>query len=355
MEQGWGGYVASGSVVTSASARPRQPRLSDTLFAAHEVSFASVAPLGSNVEAIEAGLQFVAGGTTQVAILGPSGSGKSHLLQAVVGVAARTMAQAPEVVSAEAFLASRRSFDGAEILVLDDAQVALGRPRMRQDLRRVLEARGRRGRPTLAAFTVDPGPMGSLGLRAVQGLLPSPRMWSIATVREPSREERPALLSHLARTEGLRLSSALSTVLARELGGNGHTLVGAMRRLRLEGADWSTSRRTLRGLGLLDPFFSDNSSWDLRHLILREAERHRIRFARYTPVELATYTMLHEARLCERTVAQYLGKEPAEVYGLAARFGRSLGDEGPSGGPGGSSGRAIVNEFVDLIVDSLVR
>lgn len=348
MESGWGDKASGQSApLTNRALAPESLRLTDALFASHEVSFASVAPLPSNVEAIEAGLQFVAGRSAQVAILGPSGTGKSHLLHAVAAVGERTIGASLEIVSAEAFLGSRRGLDVADVLVLDDAQVALGRLRMRQDLRRVLEARGRRGKPTLAAFTIDPGPMGALGLRAVQGLLPSPRTWTIAAMKEPSREERPSLLAHVARTEGLRLSSALSTVLARELGGNGHTLVGAMRRLRLEGADWSTSRRTLRGLGLLDPFFSDNSSWDLRHLILREAERHRVRFAQFPPVELALYTMLHEARLCERAVAQYLGKEPAEVYGLASRFGRALSDEG--------SGRALVNEFVDLIVDSLVR
>ncbi len=347
MGSGWESEVGWQAPQPFRLSADEAPRLSDALFPVSDVSFASVAPLPSNVEAIEGALQFVAGRCTQVAILGPSGTGKSHLLQAVAAVGARTIGTPLEIVSTEAFLDSRRGLDVADVLVLDDVQVVLGRLRMRQDLRRVLEARGRRGKRTLTAFTVEPGPMGALGLRAIQGLLPSPRTWTISTMKEPNREERPTLLAHLARAEGLRLSSALSTVLARELGGNGHTLVGAMRRLRLEGADWSTSRRTLRGLGLLDPFFSDNSSWDLRHLILREAERHRIRFAQFSPVELALYTMLHEARLCERTVAQYLGKEPAEVYGLAARFGRALAEEG--------AGRTLVNEFVDLIVDSLVR
>lgn len=331
---------------SSRSSRESRP-ISETLFNDHEVSFAAVAPLPSNVEAIEAALQFVAGATVQAVIAGPSGTGKTHLLEAVVSVGTRTMGAPLEIVSTEAFLDSRRALDTAGPVVLDDVQVALGRPRMRQDLRRVLETRCRRGKPTIAAFTIDPGPMGALGIRAIQGLIPSPRSWTIATLGEPTRGERPALLAHLARTEGLRLSSALSTVLAREMGGNGHTVVGAMRRLRLEGADWTTSRRTLRGLGLLDPYFNDNSAWDLRHLILREAERHRVRFAQFLPIDLALYTMLHEARLCERAVAQYVGREPAAVYGLAARFGRALSED--------PAGRARVDEFVGLIVDSLIR
>ena len=310
-------------------------------------SFASVAPLPSNVEAIEAALQFVAGGIRQTAIVGPTGSGKSHLLRAVTSVAERTLGATVDVLSTEVFLSARRGMENQEVILLDDVQVALGRPRMRQDLRRILESRVRRSKATLMAFTIDPGPMGTLGMRAIQGLLPSPRAWTIAPMNAPTREERPSLLGHLARAEGLRLSSALSTVLARELGGNGHTLTGAMRRLRLDGGDWSTARRTLRALGVLDPFFSDNSSWDLRHEILHHAEHQRVHFAQFVPVELALYTMLHEARLCERSVAEYLDKSPAEAYGLAARFGRALQDN--------PSGRALVDEFVDGVVARLVR
>ncbi len=319
---------------------------SHALFAEPGTSFATVAPLPSNVAAIEAALQFVAGGTTLAALSGPSGTGKTHILHAAASVGARTLGAPIEVSSTEEFLNARRTSSEPEVLVLDDAQVALGRSRLRQDLRRVLESRQRRCRPTMVALNVDLGPEVP-SLRTIHALLPAPRSWSLAQLREPSREERMPLLDHIARAEGVFLSSALASILARELGGNGHTLVGAMRRLRLEGENWGAPARTVRALGLLDPFFNDNSSWDLRHTISREAERWALRFPAFRATELACFVMLHEARLCERSVAQYLGRAPAEVYGLAASFDAGLrrSDED----------RARVTGFVGALVDSLSR
>lgn len=323
---------------------------SRALFCEPVTSFANIAPLPSNVAAIEAGLQFVAGRAAFAAILGPSGTGKTHLLRTVAHVGARTLGTPMTVQSAEEFLLVRRGTAEPEVLILDDAQVALGRSRLRQELRRVLEGRGRRGRATMIALNTDPNAGSSVeapGIRAIHALLPSPRTWTIAAMREPARQERAPLLAHIAGAEGVFLSSALSAILSRELGGNGHALVGAMRRLRLEGEDWGAPTATIRALGLLDPFFNDNSSWDLRHTIAREVERWTLRHPETLQMELACYVMLYEARLCERSVAQFLGRTPAEVYGHAARLRRAL--------EGSAEERARVRLFCNGLIDSLSR
>ena len=58
------------------------PRLSEVLFETSRATFAAYAPLPSNVEAIDAALRFSAGHEILVALVGPSGWGKSHLLGA---------------------------------------------------------------------------------------------------------------------------------------------------------------------------------------------------------------------------------------------------------------------------------
>ena len=57
-------------------------KLSNVLFERRVATFNSLAALPSNVEAIEAALMFSAGLNPFVAIVGPSGWGKSHLLGA---------------------------------------------------------------------------------------------------------------------------------------------------------------------------------------------------------------------------------------------------------------------------------
>ena len=311
------------------------------------LNFGNVAAFPSNVTAIDAALQFVAGRHLFAAIVGPSGWGKSHLLHAAAGVATRVSGETVEVLDTDVFLSGTRSFEKPSVLILDDAQVVIGRQRARLDLWRLLEGRQRRGKATLLGFTPPPGSMPTRSLRAVQELLPNPRTWSVASLGEPSRDERVLLVHYLARAEDLALGETLGETLAREVSGNGRTLVGALRRLRLEGSDWTGSERCLQALGVLDPFFADNPAWDLRHRIASEAERQRLRFAAFSSLELACYTMLVEARLCERSVSQYLGREPAEVYLLASRFRRSL--------EGRPEAMTMVRQFVDAVVNSLTR
>ncbi|MER3497006.1 MAG: hypothetical protein C4320_09810 [Armatimonadota bacterium] len=315
--------------------------LSDVLCASAPLTFSEIAPLASNVRAIEAALQFVAGTGVSAAIVGPSGWGKSRILAAAGAVATRLQGMPVPLHSADAPECDLARLDETPVLVLDDSQSVLPHPRRRLALRRALESRQRRGRSTLLAFTASHG----CTLRDLRDLLGSSRGWTIASIDEPRIVERRDLLHHLALREDLRLSETLVNIIAREMAGNGRTLVGALRRLRLERREWIGSRGTLAALGLLDPFFADSTAWDLRHRIARTAEQTRCRFPSVAAFDLAAYTMLIEAGLCERAVADYFGREPAVVYSAAASLRRAM-DTNPEVSH-------LVERFVASVVDTL--
>lgn len=313
------------------------PKLSEVLFPQAEPSFASLATLPSNVEAIEAALLFSAGMIPYVAIVGPSGWGKSHLMRAVAGrLRLDGIANACPMTVNEFLIAPGRQ-DSAAPLILEDIQEVLSKPRQRLGLRMALERRVKTNRPTIVSFTA---PKVS---RQIRGFLPSAREWSVATVDEPASSERMLLLNGMAGAEGLTLSSRLVRILAREMHGNGRTYAGALKRLRLTDATWLNPRETLRALGVLDPFFADNSSWDLKLKILRVAESARAQFTRSNPLDLALYTMLHEAGLGEADVARAAGISPADAYSRAAFFQKQFADA------------AYVHRFAELVIGSLAN
>ena len=317
------------------------PKLSQVLFERKVSSFSSLAALPSNVEAIEAALRFSAGLNPFVALVGPSGWGKTHLLNAVAQRLAHDLYVLPEPISVSDYLANPSRTEFAGPLLLDDVQEAMGRGRMKMSLRLNLERRVKCGKPTLLAFT---SPKASRALRAY---LPSARDWTVANMGAAEPAERVLLLHQMSAAEGLALSPRLSKVIADHMLGNGRTLAGALKRLRLSGTNWLDSNATLRAFGLLDPFFADNGTWDLKRKVLKVAEVTKTQFPSLSPIDLALYTMLHEAGLNEIDVAQTSGIEPAEVYLRASRFKAQLAES--------EGTRTCVRQFIDLVVDELAK
>ena len=317
----------------------RAPRLSEVLFDRPGRTFASFAPLPSNVEAVEACLRFSAGVEPLVALVGPSGWGKSHLLSAT----ALHMQKGLTPLRLAAVVDHLRGPGDVDLpgpLLLEDCQEVLSKPKMRLTLRLLLERRVRAGRPTLLGFTL-PRPT-----RAMGGLLPSERNWTLATLEAPAPEERVLLIEQMAAGEGLALSPRLIRIVATRMHGNGRTLSGALKRLRLSGTSWLDASATLRACGLLDPFFADNPGWDLKLKIVRLAERNQARFGRVLPTDLAIYTMLREAGLGEADVARALEIEPGVAYVRAGRFASEVAAD--------PIAATYVGRFVELIVESLV-
>ena len=327
--------------VNNSEASDHGPKISKVLFERRETSFNSIAALPSNVEAIEAALMFSAGLEPFVALVGPIGWGKSHLLSAVASRLKHENSVTPERYSVGDYLANPLRIDTNGPLLLDDVQDALGKSRMKMALRLSLERRVRCAKPTLLAFT-SPKPS-----RALRSFLPCAREWTMAAMGAAEPAERVLLLHQMSAAEGLVLSPRLSKVIADQMHGNGRTLAGALKRLRLSGTNWLDPNATLRAFGLLDPFFADNGIWDLKHKILRVAESSRDLFRDISSTDLALYTMLHEAGLSEVSVARAAGIEPADAYLRASSFRLNLAESEVL--------RNYVRQFVDLVVESLVR
>jgi len=294
------------------------PALSDVLLNPRPRGFHSFAVVPSNVRAVEGGLLFANGLVTQLAIVGPSGWGKTHLLEAIAHhLSAERGPRSYEIWSAADWVVASRTRTSNQALILDNVQDALSKPRSRQQLRLALERRVKAGWPTALSFTE------SRITRTIRAALPAFREWSLVAVRPPDIEEREVVVNHIAQSEGIVLALELRRILAQRLEGNGRTLIGAFKRLKLNGAKWATSEDVLRACGILNPFFASNSAWDLRDHIV-EVANNLPEGSVNPPSDLAVYSMLKIAQLCEVDVARYFEVEPAKAYATAQRVSGSI-------------------------------
>jgi hypothetical protein len=273
--------------------------------------FSTFAPLPSNGPAVEACNHFLVGMVTQLAFVGPSGWGKSHLLEALHAHSASSL-----LLDVNRAADAPGRLDGHKTLLLDNVQEVFGKPKLRQVLSLLLERRMKSGRPTVLAFTAD------RPTRQIKQLLPGSRGWTVAAISAPAPEEKVLIIEQLASAEGLALSSELKQIVARHMHVNGRTLSGALKRLRLSGENWTDSESTLRACGVLNPFFSDNPEWDLQHKIIMVAED-------CSPCpemqkDLALFAMMSVANLAETDVARWAGIEPSAAYGRTHEFKKKL-------------------------------
>lgn len=317
-----------------------RPRLSDILFSPRERGFDTFAVVNTNVRATESVMRFAAGINPFVAIIGPSGWGKSHLLEAAARRWGQDRTRGPIVLmSALEWLADgrMRAFNGP--LILDNVQDLTMRTRSRLQLTLALERRYRAGRPTLLSFTE------SKITRTIKRSIPFERNWVMAMLKSPTDQERFAILDAMARNERIQLSSVLRNVLAKELHGNGRTMQGALNRLGLTQHDWLDARSTLLACGVLNPFFTANPSWDLRELIADAAQKMPAADrGSVAPFDLAIFTMLKVASLNEGDVARFFRIEQSKAFAYATRFAEKV-ESNPGTGE-------VAARFIDRVVAS---
>ena len=319
----------------------QSPRLSEVLFPNASRNFATLAGVPSNVEAVEAALTFAGGSNPFAALVGPTGWGKTHLMEAVAGQVSREEGCIVPIHNAVEWAAAAHGAEREHPLLLDNVQDALVRPKMRQNIRATLDRRVKRGLPTMLSFTAN------RPTRPLKSLLPSCQDWTVASIKAPDPREKMVVISQISQAEGVAISQGLARLLAYKMRGNGRTLVGALKRLRLYGPTWLDSRATLKACGILDPFFADNSAWDLKEQIHRISNNGDFRYSRAGSPDMAIFTMLREACLSEAEIARFLGIGPSEVYQRSAKFEEhaSLSE----------SIKAELNTFIESIVDSLLR
>lgn len=326
-------------IFTLDPARVMKPQLSEILFERVERRFGTLAELSSNVEAIEAGLLFSSGLCPFVAVVGPSGWGKTHLLECAANHMAREFKIRCQIVNATELLLRRLAIESRQPLLIDDAQDVLSKSRLRNQIRLLLERRVRVGLPTMIAFT------GDRMTRQHLAFLPHVREWRINEMGEPSKSDRTKVVQKISRVEKVSLSSALQTLIANRMRGNGYTLHGALNRLKMNGSSWQTADETLAACGILNPFFADSPDWDLKEAILLGTESAKIHFPAVDPIELACYAMLTIAKLDELDVARACHLEPAKARANARRFQSRLNDS--------ELFESVLNHFIEIVVENL--
>jgi energy-coupling factor transporter ATP-binding protein EcfA2 len=270
--------------------------------------------MASNAAAHENSMRFATGDVDLLALVGPTGWGKTTLLGAMRQRLTRrgTDASAIVLTASDWIHRSGRLEPGASLL-LDNVQEVLDAPRVRQTFLMALERRVRLGRPTALCFTSPKV------TRQFRGVLPGSRSWTIATIASPTTAERADFVRHVAPFLEMRLNEPLIQHIAQTMLGNGRTICGALNRLRMRQSEWLDDESTVRALGLLSPFCADCADWDLRELIADASTTLGLRDDPCRRKAMLAYTMLNIALLPETEVARFLGVIPGAAYGLSVQ------------------------------------
>lgn len=265
-----------------------------------------------NGDAMEASRRFCEGQVDQVAIFGPSGWGKTQILES----AAETMghggnAQRVRLSSALAFTQSKDQPESMPILILDDLQDVKRKPRARHDLRHRLERRLRAHRPTLVSATVG-------SAREALGMLPVGHAWSLASVRVPTVPERATIVQQIAQQVGVDLHPAIPRLMAMHLHGNGNSIRGALQRLRLVMPVWQTERDVCQACGVLMPYLIGRNGWDPRDevhdAVNRVVKGWRTEAPGSWTGEISAYCMATLVGLSEYDIADFHHIAPSTAY-----------------------------------------
>lgn len=294
--------------------------LSSALFDGDRSGFASLVALPSNVRAIESALLFSGGIQTFVVLAGPSGWAKTQMLRAVAHTVHREQGHRAPIVSASGWDSHVSRIDGLGPLLLDDVQYLFGRLRAGQQLRQLLEKRVRLGRPVILACTLE----GSL--RPMRQFLPREREWVVAAIGEPEAAERELIVRHLAQRERVDLPRPLVALLAKRAAGNGHSLSGAIQRLRAADLTLSDHLGCLRAAGLMHPYLGDQVGWDLRdhtHEVIQGIVP-SLREAGWTVCarEASMLAMRSLLGLGEDEVGSFFGIDRGRVFSIVNRLER---------------------------------
>lgn len=301
--------------------RDRGQRLSAAMGVGSSYAFQAFEALPSNFRAIESALQFASGHVPFVAVYGPSGWGKTHLLEAVTSLLRRSSQGDVRPRQALEWVGQIRRVDPPGQLVLDDVQDVISRPKSRHEFRQAIELRVRTGRPTLLSFT------GFDDAKALKALLPSSRSWTYARISPPTPEERELVVRRIAEQAGLTMNPSLAKMIARHLHGNGRSIAGALQRLQLLKREWSSDADVVRACGALGPYLIGEDGWDPRDKVFETVSREiGSDGARDIVTDMCCYLMLFDMGLSETEVATFVTGTEGEVYARASRVKRSLKD-----------------------------
>lgn len=282
-------------------------RLSDVLLAETCPSFRSYALLPCNVEALTACMDFAFGLTKFVVLVGPSGWGKSHLLQAVAEQVESASGLPATIMTARDWLRSNLRDDPRGVLIIDDLQEALADLRTRQLVRHRLERRLHHRYPTLVSLTSEKGSApADFWLRS--------KGWNVVKITRPTATEREEVVRHVASVERVDLGGPTVRLIARHLHGNGRSISGALRRLKMVKDGWQRVEDACQASGVLMPYLIGEEGWDPRDEIYDAVRRALPDSPIATVREMCAYFLTEYAALSEDDTANFLKVTPTQVY-----------------------------------------
>lgn len=215
------------------------------------------AALPSNFAAFEAAMRVAHGLSSYAVIVGPSGWGKTHLLQVAAEAASQAGAECI-IHSPSSYLALADSGNASQPILVDGVQDVLRHPRLKHRFMVKLRERTRHRRPILLALESEPQSklLAELAMLRVKS--------SVFPITVPTSSERELIVIKVALSMGLQLHRTLARLIARHVDGNGRSILGALNRLALYGNDWSCESKLPRALGITLPFLRGRDGWDLR-------------------------------------------------------------------------------------------
>ncbi len=148
------------------------------------------------------------------------------------------------------------------------------------------------------------------------------REWATATISEPTAEERELLIREIARTDTVFLSPGSIKMIAQHLHGNGRSINGALKRLKLLKNDWSEPEDACQACGILMPYLIGADGWDPRDVVGDIVAKTLTGFGMSQSLyaDLCSYLLLRVIGLSEEEVSTFLHLTPTQVFQKASQI-----------------------------------
>ncbi len=282
--------------------------------------FSSFAAAPSNMGAIEVGTRFAQGTTPLVVVIGAPGWGKSHLLDSVRSYMDRRARPLNVLLSAAQYTSNPERCDDSVPLLVDDAQDVWGNMKSRQQFRRLIERRVRTKRPTFICFA------DSVSRLEASRFVPCTQDWAFQSIGTPSKKERDYIVRQIADTERVTLSRPIVTLFARHLCGDGRSIRGAVRTLKVVRADWSRRGDVFEACGVLNPYLEGENGWDPRDVVweIVNAKTQGSRTYDHFAESVCCYILVSLIGMSEFDVATFLGVSPKAAYSMSVAVKEGL-------------------------------
>lgn len=186
---------------------------------------------------------------TPLFFYGPTGSGKTHLLESIYGATRKLPGMRVLYLSSEQFTTNflealrggglpsfRRKVREIDLLVVDDLQFLLGKKATLGELIHTIDALVRAGRQIVMAADRSPGRLNDLGAELSTRL----RGGLVCALEEADESTREGMARRFSTESGILIPLEVIQLLARELPGDGRQIHGACWRLKATSLAWNS-------------------------------------------------------------------------------------------------------------------